>query len=100
MPHHHFPKIHFSNDDVILSNYHHHSFRSLPTLLMARRSCHNTFQFQENSARGKEILSLLSWGRYQKEKRNLAREEQALSTLLEDMKAHQEKVEGVAQELR
>ena len=31
MPHHHFPKIHCSNDDVILSNYHHHSFRSLPT---------------------------------------------------------------------
>ena len=31
MPHHHFPKVHCSNDDVILSNYHHHSFRSLPT---------------------------------------------------------------------
>ena len=33
MPHHHFPKIYCSNDDVILSNYHHHSFRSLPTYL-------------------------------------------------------------------
>ena len=68
---------------------------------MARKRCHgDTFQFQENSARGKEILSLLSWARYHKEKRNLAREEQVMSTLLGDMKTHQEKVEEVAQELR
>ena len=40
MTHHHFPKSHCSNDDVILSNYHHHSFRSLPTYVWL--DCRNT----------------------------------------------------------
>ena len=31
MPHHHFPKVHCSNDDVILSNTYGHQTPSLPT---------------------------------------------------------------------